>query len=373
MEKKPKIVFVSHESKLYGAPKSLLILLEKVKEKFDICVVTGGEGDFVDAVKQLEIPITVLKPNNRLYHTFINFINLYRLIFQKNPALVYVNTVVNFYPVLAAKFAFCPVIVHVREGSDYLFPESSKDKRTINLICRFSDRFICVSHAIADLLQQKLKRKTPIDVVYNGIDCSKFQFSYQIRENTRKQMNIKDEQLLIGFIGSLSQRKGVDIFLKAAENISAEFSQVHFLVVGGRSTQSKKIQKNIENLNLADRFTIMPFTKDVVNIYSAIDIFSMTSLIEPFSRVNLEASSMGRAIVATAIDGNREIFQDRKNALLIPPNSVTDLENAWRELIQNPQLREELGKKALSVVQTQFTQESYTRKIINIIENTIFI
>lgn len=381
------MVFVSHESLLYGAPRSLLILLAKAREAFEVQVFTYGEGDFVDAVRELGLPITVLelvdKPATRFFAARLvwrllsrlralrNFSTLSRAIARIRPALVYVNTIANPYPVLAAKRAGRRVVVHVREGSNYVFPRSGRKRRRVAAIAAGADRFICVSQAVADLIRRRVDRDIPVDVVHNGIDAEHFCFDPQLRAAARREMGIDNDEVVIGFIGSLSKRKGVDVFLEAAQRLAAADAKVHFLVVGGTPEASAALARGIDLRAPGRRFTFLPFTLDIRRIHCAIDVFSMTSRIEPFARVNLEASSTGRAIVATDTDGNREIFRDGYNALLVPAGSVTALEAAWERLVRDGGLRARLGHNALDVVRSRFTEEDYTSRVVEILRDEL--
>jgi len=111
-----KILFFSRESKLYGAPSSMLILAKALRIDYVIVIVTFGDGGLVQAAQFSNIPITVLandffsrKTGTDLFSKvfsriarYISVIHSFYKLLSFKPDLVYVNTIANPLPVKLA-------------------------------------------------------------------------------------------------------------------------------------------------------------------------------------------------------------------------------------------------------------------------------
>uniref|UniRef100_UPI003562C50D glycosyltransferase n=1 Tax=Rhodosalinus sp. TaxID=2047741 RepID=UPI003562C50D len=87
-----------------------------------------------------------------------------------------------------------------------------------------------------------------------------------------------------------------------------------------------------------------------------------------FARVNLEASAAGCAVVATAVDGNTEIFEDGVNAAVIPPGDPAAAVAALTRLVRDPALRARLGNAARARVAERFTLAACHDRVAGILD-----
>lgn len=359
---------------MYGAPRSMLIAANALAPDFDVEIITYGDGDLVPAAQEMGIQITVIEePSFKFrYETrspyfaqkIIKKINqkiitlkTFWLLMKKKPDLVYVNTIANELPIRMAVWLGLKVLVHVREGSNYIFPENSNHDKKIGYIFNNVKNFICVSEAVKKLVLLRLEgKKAIVNVVHNGIDCNDFRSQRDHKYDLVNPMGKK----VVGFIGNLSVRKGVNIFIAAAKELAIERDDVIFLVIGGDADIFKDYIRAAEAENIVDRYLFhIEFTKTPQTAFEKLDIFCMTSIIEPFGRVNLEASCFKIAIIATNVDGVPEIVLDGITGLLIPPNNVEALKHSISKLLDNETLRIELGLNAYNRVQSDFTIKKY--------------
>jgi glycosyltransferase involved in cell wall biosynthesis len=378
-KKSHKIIFFSHESKLYGAPRSMLILAHALSADYDVEIITYGQGDLLFAAEEVGIPIMVvddplfkwipdgnqalrlIRALARRFFGLTQFIRTLWILRRKDPDLVYVNTIANSKPVRMANILGKKVVVHVREGSNYIFPEARGRQRNSDYIFKNASNFICVSNAVKKLVQERLDgRPGKLEVIHNGIDCRDFISNGEV-DNSLKRFGNKN---VIGFLGNLIPRKGVDIFLSAAKQISLKRDDAVFVVVGGDSDVFLQYARatGVEELIQKTIFHV-PFMRSPQSALGAFDVFCMTSLEEPFARVNLEAACMQKAIIATNVDGNPEFIIDSVTGLLIPPADASALAHAVEELLDDASKRAQLGQNAFKKVQSEFTVEKYVADV----------
>lgn len=77
----------------------------------------------------------------------------------------------------------------------------------------------------------------------------------------------------------------------------------------------------------------------------------------------LEAMAMGKAVVVTATDGQRDIVEDGETGILVPPGAVREMRDAVRRLWANPRERARLGSNARAAVQSRFSLGAYASAV----------
>ena len=146
------------------------------------------------------------------------------------------------------------------------------------------------------------------------------------------------EHIIIGFVGRLAAEKQVERF---AEIFG--IPNVSFLIVGDGPERQK-----LEDLF---RYQKVEFTgrldgPELANAYASMDIFLHCGTEETFGQTIQEAQASGLAVIAPARGGPRFIIQSGKNGILVNP----DIENSYREavleLIEKPEMREQIGMNA---------------------------
>lgn len=375
-----RLLAVSHESLLYGAPRSLTMICAHLQSRglAQVRMLTFGAGDIVDHARRQGLEIAVLSacdripdagsawPAFRLAQAWLRVqrrlcgLGMFaRLLAEAGRCdLVYVNTVLRAAPILAARARRRPVVVHVREAGNYLAPRGRWQGWRLRRMLGAAARVICVSDAVRGLvLAVPGTGLSPESVVtvHNGIDAGAFAPDAAARARFRAGHGIPEDAPVIAFIGGLSHRKGIDIFLRAAARLADEHPEAQFVIAGGSDAQIAALRAGVLTEDLARRVHFLGFVADVRPVLWGADILAMLSRCEPFARVNLEASAAGCAVVATAVDGNTEIFEDGINAAMIPPGDPDATVAALTRLMQEPALRARLAAEARARVTERFT------------------
>ena len=379
MSARRKIVFISHSPDLYGAERSLLLLIGGLdRERLDVALVCPGRGLLDRRASEIGIPvhrlsregITVARP---LLGRVSYFLGLRSWLKESRPDLVYVNTVAHTAPVFAAKSLGLPCIVHVRESESYFRYRRLLGRLRIFALVRFPDRFVAVSSATGDLLRLSGVQEDRIEVVHNGVDPEGYRPAAEVRRGARSSLGIGEDQVLVGFVGQLIPRKGGDIFLQAARLVGDSHPGARFLIVGGRADSEgrRSMEALCRELGLAGRVTFLEFQEDVRPFYDAMDIFVNCSRREPFARVNLEAMAMETPVVATDVGGNREAVADGESGYLVPAEEADRLGERIGELVADPALRRTFGEAARNRVLERFTVDHYRAGVGAVIDDIL--
>jgi len=176
-------------------------------------------------------------------------------------------------------------------------------------------------------------------IIPNGIETGHFNCNVQPME----QYN--DGKLNILFVGRLEKRKGFDYLLKAFKQVLKETPACRLIAVGPGTRLRRKYEKQIardsvKNVVFAGYATF----NELPRYYQTADIvcFPATGR-ESFGIVLLEAMSVGKPIIATAIDGFANVMTHGTEGLSVPPRDVDKLTESLLTLIEDKSLREQMG------------------------------
>jgi glycosyltransferase involved in cell wall biosynthesis len=222
-------------------------------------------------------------------------------------------------------------------------------------------RLAAVSHATREFHVAQGLAAAKCDVVYNGIDLTAF-FPRPSNGYLHRELKLPATAPCAAIIGQLGLRKGTDVALRAAQRIAAEFPELHWLIVGERTSnkdESREFEATLWSLaaetHLAGRVHFLGNRTDVPILLAECDLLVHAARQEPLGRVLLEAAASGMAIVATDVGGTREIFPAEANAaILVTPDDPDALAEAVRGLLQDDNRRKALGAAARRRAETAF-------------------
>ena len=120
------------------------------------------------------------------------------------------------------------------------------------------------------------------------------------------------------------------------------------------------LQKQVDEAGLHDSFVFEGFVPDIFPYMKGCHLFVLASLFEGMPNVVMEAMAMAKPVVATDVNGARELMQDGKTSLIVPPANAVALANAIVSLIDNPEKLQAFGKAGKERVAKYFTMEQMT-------------
>jgi glycosyltransferase involved in cell wall biosynthesis len=206
--------------------------------------------------------------------------------------------------------------------------------------------------------------------VHNGINFTKFNPSNPYK-NIRAELGIDSQKVVVLFLARFTAHKQPLTLLKAFFMAMKKDETLHLLMVGDGDEKAQALQM-ITAAQAADRITLLPFRADVPDILAAADVYVLPSLWEGFPIGLLEAMAMGRAIIASDVDGNNDVMMHKENGLLVSPTNLeNDLEKSILSLAADREPRQKLGEMARYTVVNRFDEETMTREIEAIYRSTL--
>ena len=139
----------------------------------------------------------------------------------------------------------------------------------------------------------------------------------------------------IGSIGRLHRNKGYDVLLNAAALLKAR-GVAFRLTLAGDGPERAPLQAQAASLGLTDLVDFPGWMDSPVEVLKTLDLFVLSSRIEPFGLVVIEAMAFGTPVVATAIDGPRDILEEGALGRLAPKDDPEALADAIAASLADP-------------------------------------
>jgi UDP-glucose:(heptosyl)LPS alpha-1,3-glucosyltransferase len=159
-----------------------------------------------------------------------------------------------------------------------------------------------------------------IDVVRNGVPLDKFRFDPRLREQSRAELNLKQDQIAVLFVGSGWERKGL---LFAIEALALCQNRKMRLLVAGRG-DARGYKTTRLRFWREEPVHFLGEVADLAPVYAAADIFILPTIYDPFSNACLEALASGLPIITTRSNGFSEIIDEGVHGSIVdnPANLV---------------------------------------------------
>ncbi|MCR4345206.1 MAG: glycosyltransferase, partial [Candidatus Scalindua sp.] len=165
-------------------------------------------------------------------------------------------------------------------------------------------------------------------------------------------------------------QKGFEYFIEAIPDVLKRFKKARFLVVGEGALRDELKAKS-KSLKLEDKIIFTGFRSDIKSVLASIDIFVMPSLLEGLPMVLLESMAMAKPIVATDIDGVKEVLNNGETGLLVPPKDPKALSVAIVDLLNHRDKAYQIGLAARRVVEERFGVDIMVKKVETVYEELL--
>ncbi|MBN2011723.1 glycosyltransferase family 4 protein [candidate division KSB1 bacterium] len=362
--KKFKVLHIITNLPIGGAQDNTLITVEGLnRDRYDVDLISASDGDWfqrANAIPNMRLLVVneLMRKINPVYD-LIALIKIFRLMKKGNYDIVHTHSSKpGFLGRIASRLVGGAIVVHTIHGfpfHDFMHPIKRHFFILIErMVARLSDKLITVSKLNRQkAIQLRIAKHDKFVNIYSGIRFDKFENISVSRPAKCRELGIDPNSKIVGMVGRLSKQKSPHILINAIPSIIKKFPDTQFVIVGDGELRYD-LEKLIKKLGLSERVHLLGYRSDIPELVSIMDIFVLSSSWEGLGRSLTEAMYLGRAVVATRVEGVPEIVHHNKTGLLVPPQDVPAISNAIIDLLSHPEKAARLGERANARVAKDF-------------------
>jgi glycosyltransferase involved in cell wall biosynthesis len=360
-----------------GIARFLSEIIPRLVEKYEITVVAPDYGVYEDPnITIVKIPLTKVLKVGDFNIPKLRIKTIRKLV--KNSDLVFSQTIgpIGVTAINASKRYKKPVVSFIHSIEWELVPKAMDNillkkytqiitKRVAKNVYNKCNLLIMPSHNVADLfLWNNIRTNT--EIVNLGVDTNKFKplDNEQTKIELRDKLDIKPEDIIIGYHGRIGREKDLITLLRAFTRLQNYHDNIKLLIVGDGISSIKK--------QLARKDVILTGAKNnPVPYLQIIDIYCLTSLTETTCLSLLEAMSCQIACISTEVGFIKSYIKNHVNGLFFEKQNPYHLAKNIEMLINDPKLRSILAENARKTIIERFSWDKTAKGIIDALETVM--
>lgn len=252
-------------------------------------------------------------------------------IFERDPSIkgvhMNVNSLEYITPARLAERMGLPIrIVHAHTAGDF----NNNERIETRLMQKINKKILqspCYQKygCSKDACNYMFGEENNTTVIHNAIELGKFRYNEEKRKSLRKKYDIKDDMIVIGFVGRIEYQKNPIFLIKIFE----EFYKMNHdsrLVLVGTGMLEEECKNLIRKSGLEDKILFLGMQKETADYYSMFDVFLFPSLFEGLGVVLVEAQANGLpCLVSSGIPDEVMITP------LIEKHTLSDTPQQWAQ------------------------------------------
>lgn len=354
--KEQNILFFTRTMKLGGTENVVLLLCEIFKPLVNSIVVCSCGGVNVDKLSEMEIKhYEIPDIESKSLSTLFNVSKTINDVVE-NERITIIHThhrMAAFYVSLLGLYKKCTFL----NTSHNTFENR-----------RFLTRF-AYSHAHLIACGEMVKRNlvdyfglsdNQVTVIHNVVKT----FDGKVIEDPLIKKLHDEGCFVVGNIGRLSEQKGMKYYIDAIPKVLKEYPNARF-VIAGNGTEEAKLKELSKNLGINEYLTFLGYRNDIQNLMSQLDLVVLSSLWEGLPLTPIEAFSVGKTVVATAVDGTPEVVKDGENGLLVDARDSDQISQKIIWMMNNKSLRKEMELSAKKTFESVFSYRVFANSVLD--------
>lgn len=353
-----KILFIVRTMGLGGTENVVLQLCEILSDKVNKIVVCSSGGVHEKklhemGIKHYAIPDIASKNPIDMLKTYRSIKNI---IYREQITIVHSHhRMAAFYTELAAP----KEVIKVANAHN-----TFTDKKKLTQLAYRNTKVVAVGEMVKKNLTEYFRiPDDQVCVIHNAVKSFD---GNSIPVEILKQEHTKGK-VLIGNIGRLSEQKGISYFLDAAAITKKTHPEAFFVIVGEGELKAQ-LEEKATQLGLQKNVVFLGYRSDIQNVMSQLDFIVLSSLWEGLPLTPIEAFSVGKTVIGTAVDGTPEIIRDGVDGVLVEARNSNQLAEKMNYLIENFQIRERLEQQAKKRYHDEFSFEKLKQNYLEFYE-----
>lgn len=318
---------------------------------YEVAYVLPWKDNLVPDLERLDIPVHLIGGERGL--TPPTLIRLRRLIRDNEFDLVHAH--LPTMGVISRLVSPVPVVYTEHNMAESYRPLT---RTTNRLTYRMNSGAMAVSGAVATSVSEW--PGPPVQVIPNGVAVS---VDADGPQRARDELGLGADDPLVAHVGNIRPGKGHDNLVAAAAQVRDEVPGARIVSIGGEKYPGDldRVRKLAADSGVADTVSFLGRRPDALDFVAASDIFVNPSSVEGLPVAILEAMSLGRPVVATAVGGVPGLVKDEETGLLVDPDDPAALAAGVVRLLLDRTLADRLGEAGRETVETDYGLEPMVR------------
>ncbi len=280
--------------------------------------------------------------------------------------------------------SICPWVWRARQvavfASRHILNNHNKRSVFHRLIYSRLDALVVMSETLRrNVLLTHAIRKDRVRLVKLGLDFDRFNPEKVDVARQRAEWGADADTVVVGLVGRIDPAKGQAAFIRAAAGLTKNLKpgeKLKFVIVGeetlGRaSTYLEELREMVRQFHLESMVVFAGYRDNIPEVMSSFDLFVMPSRQEAFGLVAIEAMAMECPILVSSGGSASEIVGQQEFGLLVRPDDAFDLATQLRFLLDRPELRAQMGKRARSHVLRQYDRRVRIQKTLELYQQAL--
>jgi glycosyltransferase involved in cell wall biosynthesis len=372
-----KIAHVVLNGRLDGGQRVCFQILREARQRgYEVALVSPDEGELTTQVRSEGIPLYLFGLERTFqFNRALTFADWLK---KEQVHLVHTHTMVpgDVLARIAARLAGIPIISHIHAYRAFSQRPTVRTVQRLldNATARLTAAIIAVSEALRTSLIEQGYPASRIWVIHNGVQVECLPTQEQCLE-IRRELGFQPTDRLVAVIGRVSPAKGIRELVLAAPQVLECVPSAHFLVIGEDVESEGQFRRNLERqvmeLGINRHFHFLGHHPNAARLMHALDLFVLPSWIEGLPITILEAMAAAKPVIATPVGGVPELVVDGETGILIPPQDVRALADAIIQLLENPELRTEMGQRVYERVRAQFSLSQMLEQVFDVYQHVM--
>ncbi len=399
-----EIFLLNRLLRITTVPLSLRVLLKGqlayVNQYFEVLAVSSPGAQLKEVATLEKVRTAEIAMSRKItpWKDLKSLIAFYRLCKKEKPLIVHSHTPkAGIVGMLGAWLAGVPIRMHTVAGLP-LMEATGKKRKLLNgvekLTYRFATDVYPNSKGLYDfILNEKLTTANKLKIIANGssngIDTTHFSpeaIDESSKTALRASLGLKEDDFVFIFVGRLVSDKGINELISAFSAlthppvIASEAKQSHpklntqnstpktpkLLLVGPLETDLDPLRsETLEKIENHPGIISVGFQSDVRPYFAISDCLAFPSYREGFPNVVMQAGAMDLPSIVTDINGCKEIIEDGKNGLIVPPKSSEALQGAMQHMLTDTAGREKMAAVAREKITSRYEQHIVWQALLN--------
>jgi glycosyltransferase involved in cell wall biosynthesis len=349
-----------------GRERRLIELLHYLKKNtdYDMHLLLAEDEIHYDYVKDLEIPITIMK-RHLLKKDPTLLLRFYLFARRLKPDLIHAwSPMTAFYAIPASLLLGVPLVNNQIADATPCKPDLSFENILWRINYHFSSRIVANSQAGLNVYGAETDKG---HLIYNGVRMERFQ-GLPDPEKVKERYGIQTPHSVI-MVASFTEKKDQRAFVETARKVCSLRSDVTFMAVGDGPTR-QKLMRELQDHGPGNFI----FTGKITGVEALVNACDIGVLLtnsmvhgEGVPNTVIEYMALGKPVIATDTGGTKELIKDGKTGFLVScQNNVEEITKKIMLLLDDKELRKSMGILGHQTVCDNFSIDKMGKAFLNL-------